>query len=79
MDSVQLVMSILAGIIMGAVCGMIPLILGIMRKKLLLGILGMALCLICGVVAVAVMNMMFLTVLPAAIMAGVICLTAKSK
>ena len=79
MDSVQLVMSILAGIIMGAVCGMIPLILGIMRKKLLLGILGMVLCLVCGVVAVAVLNMMFLTVIPAASMAGVIYLTTKSQ
>ena len=79
MDSVQLVMSILAGIIIGAVCGMILLILGIMRKELLLGILGMVLCLVCGVVAVAVLNMMFLTVIPAAIMTGVIYLTTNNK
>lgn len=79
MESVHLIMSIIAGIFMGGICGALPLAFGIMRKRLLLGILGMVLCLLCGVVAVAVLNMMFLTVLPAAIMAGIIYLTTQNK
>ena len=79
MESVHLIMSIIAGILMGGICGALPLALGIMRKRLLLGILGMVLCLLCGVVAVAVLNMMFLTVLPAAIMTGIIYLTTQNK
>ena len=75
-----LIGAILGGIVIGAFCGSASLIVGIIRKKKLLGILGFSVSIIFGVLISAVFYQpAFLSIIPSAIFVGIIFLLTKNQ
>ena len=78
---VNLIGSILGGVIIGAFCGAISLIVGIIKKKKALGLIGFFVSIAFGIFMTTVLYQpAFLSIIPSAIFAGIIfILTKKSK
>lgn len=70
-------MAIIGGAFMGAVNGIIPLLIAIHRKMTFIGILGFMTCIPFGIIAVAFINAMLLTPIFACTLALVIFLVFK--
>ena len=72
--------AILGGIIIGGICGLIPLVLAILRKKVILGVIAIIICSLFGVIMTTlVYQPAFLSVFPALIMVGIILLLTRGE
>lgn len=78
-ESIFLVMNIIAGVIIGGISGIIPLLTAIYHKKTCIGILGLIVCIPFGVIAVAFLGTMFLAPIFAGVIAIAIFLFLKKK
>lgn len=77
-DVFNLVSKIIGGFIIGAFCGVAPLVLGIIKKKYLLGILGIIACILIGTICTVLLHLPgFLAIVPAAIFILIIVLVKK--
>ena len=83
MNTTELVLSIgqlIGGVVIGAFCGVLPLVIGIMKKKTLLGVLGMAMAVVFGGICTCVFHLpAFLSIIPAVIITLTILLIEKKK
>ena len=70
-------MAIIGGAFMGAVNGIIPLLIALHRNKTFIGILSLVTCIPFGIIAVAFINAMLLTPVFACALALVIFLVFK--
>ena len=69
----NLIGSILGGVIIGAFCGAISLIVGIIKKKKALGLIGFFVSIAFGIFMTTVLYQpAFLSIIPSAIFAGII-------
>ena len=74
----NIVGNILGGLFIGAFCGIVPLILGIIKKKYLLGILGILTCILTGTICILLLHLPgFLAIVPAAIFTLVVILVKR--
>ena len=77
---IYLIGAIVGGIVIGGFCGVLSLVVGIMRKKLWLGILGLGISIVFGVLMTTVFYQpAFLSIIPSAIIAGIIVLLTKKS
>lgn len=75
-----LISNIIGGSAIGALCGGLPVVIGAIRKKVWLGMLGLGICIVFGAFMTTVLHQPgFLSVFPAAIMAGVIFWVTRKK
>jgi hypothetical protein len=80
MDSFYLITSIIGGIAIGGFCGSLSLVIGIIRKKLWLGILGLCVSIGFGVLMTTIFYQpAFLSIIPSAIVSLLIFLLTKIK
>ena len=76
----NLIGSILGGVIIGAFCGVISLIVGIIKKKKVLGLIGFFVSIVFGIFMTTVLYQpAFLSIIPSTIFAGIIFLLTKSQ
>ncbi|MBE6629702.1 MAG: hypothetical protein E7624_02495 [Ruminococcaceae bacterium] len=76
----QMVGAIIGGVMIGALCGMLSLIVGIMKKKAVLGVVGFAISVLFGVIMSTFLQQpAFLSIIPSAIIAGIIFLLTKKN
>lgn len=77
----NLIGSILGGVIIGAFCGAISLIVGIIKKKKAFGLIGFFVSIAFGIFMTTVLYQpAFLSIIPSTIFVGIIfILTKKSK
>lgn len=74
-----LIGTILGGAIIGAFCGSISLIVGIIKKKKLLAFIGFAVSIVFGIFMTTVLYQpAFLSIIPSAIFAGIIFILTKN-
>ena len=72
--------AIIGGIMIGGLCGSLSLIVGIVRKKVWLGILGLGVSIVFGVLMAAVFYQpAFLSIIPSGVMAFIIFMLTKKK
>ena len=75
-----LIGAILGGMMIGAFCGSVALIVGIIKKKKILGILGLSVSVIFGVCMTTMLYQpAFLSIIPSAIFAGIIFILTKNQ
>lgn len=72
-------MAMIAGALVGGINGIIPLLIGINRKKPWIGVFALIVCIPFGVIAVAFWGAMLLTPIFACALALVIFLVYKNK
>ena len=76
----NLIGSILGGVIIGAFCGAISLIVGIIKKKKALGLIGFFVSIAFGIFMTTVLYQpAFLSIIPSAIFAGIIFILTKNQ
>ena len=74
LDTAYLIGAIVGALFIGAVCGLIPLIAGLIKKRIALAVSGFIVCMICGFILGVILA------LPVAIIfLVVILLTSKDK
>lgn len=56
MDYFEIVSKILGGFVIGGVCGVLPLIIGIVRKKIAFGIISIVSCALFGILMTTVFS-----------------------
>ena len=80
-DLVYLIGAVCGGIAIGGLCGSLSLLVGILRKKLWLGLVGLGVSMVFGVLMTTVFHQpAFLSIIPSAIVTGLIFLfTRKPK
>ncbi|MBO4979165.1 MAG: hypothetical protein J6D16_02035 [Clostridia bacterium] len=80
MDVFDLVGRILAGVMIGGLCGSMPLIVGIYLKRIWLGCIGMAVSMGFGLLMTLVLyRPAFLSFFPSAAMSGLIYLLSRKQ
>lgn len=80
MDLFNLITSIIGGIVIGGSCGSLSLIVGIIRKKLWIGILGLGASIVFGVLMTTVFYQpAFLSIIPSGIITFLIFILTKTK
>ena len=76
----DLIGSILGGVIIGAFCGAISLIVGIIKKKKALGLIGFFVSIFLGIFMTTVLHQpAFLSIIPSAIFTGIIFILRKNQ
>ena len=76
----NLISSILGGVVIGAFCGAISLIVGIIKKKKSLGLIGFFVSIAFGIFMTTVLHQpAFLSIIPSAIFAGIIFVLTKNQ
>ena len=80
MNLFYLITAIIGGIAIGSFCGSLSLIVGIIRKKVWLGIVGLGISIVFGVLMAAVFYQpAFLSIIPSGVMASIILMLTKKK
>ena len=76
----NLISNVIGGIVIGAFCGVLPLVSGIIKKRVLLGVCAIASCAIVGMILTTFFQLpAFVSILFAVIWTLVIFLQGKSK
>jgi len=79
-EIVYLISEIIGGFFIGGLCGSLALVLGIIRKKKLLGFIGFAISIGFGVLMTTYFyKPAFLSIIPSAVFAIIILLQTKTK
>ena len=76
----HLIGALVGGIMIGAFCGVISLIVGIIKERKVLGFIGFFASIVFGVFMTTVLHQpAFFSMIPSAIFAGIIFITAPKK
>lgn len=68
MDVFDIFSKLIGGLFIGGGCGVLPLIVGIVRKKTVLGIVSMVICVLFGILMTMVFSLpAFLSIIPSAV------------
>lgn len=68
MELFDIFSKLIGGFFIGGLCGLIPLIIGIVRKKVIFGIIGACVCVLFGILMTMVfLQPAFLSIIPSAI------------
>ena len=74
-----LITGIIGGFFIGGFCGAVPLVVAIVKKKLIWGIASIVLCITCGIIFAIVLNKPAFLSLPIAAVCTVIILLVSSR
>ncbi len=70
MELLDIFSKLIGGFFIGGGCGLLPLIVGIVRKKTVLGIVSMVVCVLFGILMTMVFSLpAFLSIIPSAVCA----------
>lgn len=68
MELFEIFSKFIGGLYIGGLCGLIPLIIGIVRKKVIFGIIGECVCVVFGILMTMVfLQPAFLSIIPSAL------------